>query len=96
MGAVIPRVVAQVDQGRGLRIGQEGAGARLSWWDEELPGWAWTCASEELLRGAIAASQNARGMRMGWKEGWPLGMTSEQRTFVPEEGNEGIAQILTW
>lgn len=60
-----------------------------------MPGWAWTCVAE-LPRGAITASQNAHDMRTGRKEGWPLGTTSEQRAFVPGEGNEGVAQILTW
>lgn len=32
-------------------MGAEQRGARLSWWDEETAGRAWTCVAGELPRG---------------------------------------------
>lgn len=65
-----------------------------------LAGWrnAWTgldvcCTTSQKSHRCLP---ECTGVRRGRKEGWPLGMTSEQRTFVPEEGNEGTARILTW
>ena len=82
-------------QGSGLGGTGEGAEGRGAGRMRKLldgPGRVW----QENFPKEPSPPPRMHGTDKGWKEGWPWGMTSGQRTFAPEEGNEGVAQILTW